>query len=127
MSRIATLSGRFPNGVLLVTDADSPEQIPTWSAELPQLAIGRTVLAVTVLHEIDGTAEVVLSTGAGDGELAATFDGDISIPSGTLVVSDVEGEQRVEHKVSPGDHRVRICLEPVDYASNIQIILDPTN
>ena len=54
----AEFQAGFPWGVLLITDAESKEEIPSWATADDQVAVAATALAVRVMHEDDGEVAV---------------------------------------------------------------------
>jgi hypothetical protein len=84
MDEARQIHGRFPRGVLLVTDDASNEAIPTWEDKSARVTSSRTALVVKVLHEVDGSVTVRVARQQSGSEGVVMFDGAIDVPSGIL-------------------------------------------
>jgi membrane peptidoglycan carboxypeptidase len=114
------LEGRFPWGVLLISDRESTEEIPEWSNPSEQVTAARTAAVVRVLHGSEGPVEVSV------GELTSAtsvlaFDGQIAPPSGVVRVGDATGEINIELSVGPAIHRMLVRLDRASEAERVEI------
>ena len=58
----AELEAEFPYGVLLITDAESAEQIPSWDSPEEPVAVAASALVVRVRHADEGEVTYASST-----------------------------------------------------------------
>jgi len=122
---LATLELGCPWGVLLITDDESIESIPSWASNEEQVTSTSSSLVARVMHQDDG--EVVVRVWDGDGALggSVSFSGEIQIDSGRLRISDALGQAAVIVVVAAGRHRVELYSNSAVEASEINLVLDP--
>jgi hypothetical protein len=119
------LRGRFPWGVLLVTDDVSSEPIPDWAGNDAQVTRSRTAVVIKVLHEIDGAATVRLLRERSSTERVVICDATIDVPSGKLRVSNATADQAMTVDVAPGPVSLRICGDRARDPTSVDIVLLP--
>jgi hypothetical protein len=118
------IHGRFPWGLLLITDDASNEAIPTWDETSAPVTSSRTALVVKVLHEVDGPVTVRVARQQSASEGVVMFYGAIDVPSGTLRVSDdATAAQAIRVDVAPGPVSLRIIGERRDSPTAIEVVL----
>ena len=115
------LVGAFDHGVLLVSDADSQEQIPGWQDDQTQVAVAETALVVRVLHGQVGEVHVRLGEHVDLEDAVELFAGTLRVDSGAVVVSDAAGQQSVRMEVQPGVRRVRILGDRESEAAQVGV------
>ena len=122
---LATLELECPWGVLLITDDESTESIPSWASDEEQVTSTPSALVARVMHQDDG--EVVVRVWDGDGAFggSVSFRGEIQIDSGRLRISDALGQVAVVVVVANGRHRVDLYSNSAVEASEINLVLDP--
>ncbi len=122
---LAELQAGFPWGVLLVSDAASKEEIPSWATDEDQVAVASSALVVRVMHQDNGEVAVRVSDDAGEvtGEIA--FSGSLLLPSGTLRISDALGDAAVDVEVRGGVAEVSIFTDDPMEASEVYLVLKP--
>ncbi|NIK62005.1 hypothetical protein [Kribbella shirazensis] len=120
---IADLTADFPWGVLLMSDADSTEQIPEWTSLDEMVASAEFALVVRVRHADEGSVSVrALEARAGAiGE--PVFDGVLQVPSGTLRISDAVGDAAVDVGVSVSPVRLRLFADERSEATSIDVVI----
>ncbi|WP_157181266.1 hypothetical protein [Actinopolymorpha alba] len=93
---LGEFQAEFPWGLLLVTDAASREEIPTWTAPGEMVAAASTALVARVKHQDEG--EVLVRVWDDSSEVLGrpVFSGVIELPSGVLKVSDALGDNSIE-------------------------------
>lgn len=121
--RIGTLEARCPWGMLLVTDVDSDERIPAWSSEEEQVTSSRSALVVRVKQGDDGPVRADVWDGAYQRNGYEVFCGILRIPSGVVRVSDALGEQCATAAVAPGSYTVRVFLNELKEAAQVDLVL----
>jgi hypothetical protein len=122
---LATLEFGCPWGVLLITDDESTESIPSWASDEEQVTSMPSALVARVMHQDDG--EVVVRVWDGDGAFggSVSFRGEIQIDSGRLRISDALGQVAVVVVVANGRHCVDLYSNSAVEASEINLVLDP--
>ena len=122
----AELEAEFPYGVLLITDAESTEQIPSWDSPEEPVAVAASALVVRVRHADEGgegevTVRVVDSPGdAAGGQI---FSGELEVKSGVLKISDALSAATTEVQVTPGPVPVQIYADSTVEASSLYVVL----
>lgn len=117
------IHGRFPWGLLLITDDASNEAIPTWDEKSAPVTSSSTALVVKVLHEVDGPVTVRVARQQSASEGVVMFDGAIDVPSGALRVSDATADQAIRVDVAPGPVSLRIIGERRESPTAIEVVL----
>jgi hypothetical protein len=123
--QLGELRAGFPWGVLLVSDSESKEQIPSWDTPEEQVAAASTAMVVRVLHQDNGEASVRVLDEAADARGELTFSGMLSIPSKTLRVSDALGEASIDIEVPSGRSSVSVYTDDPMEASVIDLVVNP--
>ncbi|NEA31075.1 hypothetical protein [Streptomyces sp. SID13031] len=123
MTVLAELTADFPWGVLLVTDAESSEQIPEWSSPREQVASALTALVVRVRHADEGPVTVRVLNGSEEARGVRIYEGSLSVPSGLLRVSDAVGSEAVEVSLAAGLSRLTIHADEPSEATFIEVVL----
>jgi hypothetical protein len=123
VSQDREIKARFRWGVLLVTDDESSETIPSWPTDDAQVATSRTAIVVKVLHEVDGVVCVHVGTQRPHPEGIVAFDGTLDVPSGRLRVSDADGESAIVVDVPAGHVPLRIVCDRAHDAAYVDVIL----
>jgi hypothetical protein len=121
---LAELHTGFPWGVLLVTDAESTEQIPSWASADEQVAAAATALVVRVMHRDDGDVAVRVWSGVAGAVGDRVFSGPIAVPSRVLRVSDALGEDAVDIGIPSKRARVEIFTDDAAEASEVHLVAD---
>ena len=119
------LQALFPWGLLLVTDDSSSDEIPPWASDADVVTATPTAVVVRVVHEQEGTAEVVVREGESQDMGLIVFDGVIEVPSGRLRVGDALNDQKLIVSVQPGPHLLRVSVNRPVEASEVSIEIDP--
>ena len=114
-----------PWGVLLVTDDESTDAIPSWASDEDQVTNSSTALVTRVVHQDDGEVLVRVWDGGGTFGGGLAFVGILQIDSGRLRVSDALGQQPVVVEVRPGPHGVQVFANSSVEASSIDLVIDP--
>jgi hypothetical protein len=114
----------FPWGVLLVTDSESTEQIPSWESPTHSVAAAETAVVVRVQHADEGEASVRVISDAVDARGQEIFDGFLLLPSGTVRVSDALGQESLEVSSTPGSHRLRLYADDPLEGTAVDLLLD---
>ncbi len=102
----AELQAEFPYGVLLITDAESTEQIPSWDSPEEPVAVAASALVVRVRHAGEGEGadegEVTVRVFDSPGEAAGgqIFSGELEVKSGLLNISDALSAATTEVQVT---------------------------
>jgi hypothetical protein len=127
----------FHWGLLLAFDDVAPLEVPEVSRK-GAITASATCLSVPVLHAQDiaapegwpadqplplATVEVRVVVGEDEDVGSAEFDGRLSCPSGRLRVGDAENELVID--VPPGNLRVRVVREPIEFAEHVTVQLIP--
>jgi hypothetical protein len=120
---LAEFATGFPWGVLLISDARSKEQIPSWSTPDDQVAVAATALVVRVMHRDNGEVAVRVWDDALKSEGDLAFAGSLAVPSRILRLSDALGERAVEVDVPAGGADVRILTDHPSEASRVDVVL----
>jgi hypothetical protein len=113
----------FPYGVLLVTDATSTEQIPSWTSPEEPVTAAATALAVRVRHADEGAVAVHVVDSVNDVAGGQLFGGGLDLPSGVLRVSDALGTVIAELSVPPGRVAVELYADSVTEAAEVYLVV----
>lgn len=121
---IGELSHEFPWGVLLVTDANSTEEIPQWSSPAETVAVAKSALVVKVRHADEGPVTVRVSdtraTALGD----LVFDGPLELTSGVMAISDAIGGAALRIAVIPGNAQVAVFVDERIEATVVDVTVE---
>ncbi|MGY4773272.1 hypothetical protein ACXC9Q_40720 [Kribbella sp. CWNU-51] len=82
----AAWEAEFPYGVLLITDAESTEQVPSWDS--PEEPVAASGLVVRIRHADEGEVTVRVVDSPGDAAGGQIFAGELEVKSGVLKISD---------------------------------------
>ncbi|WP_405071538.1 hypothetical protein OG558_19545 [Kribbella sp. NBC_01510] len=98
----AELEAEFPYGVLLITDAESTEQIPSWDSPEEPVAVAASALVVRVRHAGEGEGEVTVLVVDSPGDAAGVqiFAGELEVKSRVLKISDALSAATTEVQVT---------------------------
>jgi hypothetical protein len=121
--RSQVLEAEFPYGVLLITDAESKEEIPSWESAEEQVAVAASALVVRVQHADEGEVTVRVCNSPADAAGSLIFIGEIEVPSGVLRVSDALGTSTADVKVEPGPLPIQIYADSHVEASALHLVL----
>lgn len=114
----------FPRGVLLISDSQSTEQIPSWSAPDEQVARAETALVVRVQHADEGEVSVRLVAVESDARGPLVFEGTLRLESGTLRASDAHGHKAMDVVVTPGSHLLCLYADDPSEATAVDLLID---
>jgi hypothetical protein len=124
MTRLGHVRWSFPYGVLLVEDQGSKGEIPDWDSEDATVAAGRNAMLVRVLHQMEGAVDVhVWRDRADDPASIVAFQGVVQIATGTLVVSDANGDGATAFDVGSGTKVVEVDVDHPRWASRVDIVI----
>jgi hypothetical protein len=121
---VGSLEGRFPWGLLVVSDEGSTEPIPPWETTDEPVASTAASLVVRVEHEQEGPATVHIYRGTGDLGGEPAFSGAVATPSGVLTVGDALRKQLIRVPGTGGAIRVRVLLNQPRQANHVDVVLD---
>jgi hypothetical protein len=97
---VSSQRGR-PWGLVLLSDADSRELVPTTMEGACAVGVGTAVVCRSIHgQEGEALAEVLLNSEPSD--LQLVYDAEITVPSGTLRLGDAGDEETVSVAVDPG-------------------------
>jgi hypothetical protein len=119
----AELEAEFPFGVLLITDAASTEQIPSWDSDEEQVAVAGSALVVRVQNADEGEVTVRVFDSPADAAGGLIFTGEIEVSSGVLRISDALGTSTAEVHVEPGPLPIQIFADSHVEASTVHVVL----
>jgi hypothetical protein len=120
---IQVLQAEFRYGVLLIADAESKEDIPSWESAEEQVAVAASALVVRVQHADEGEVTVRVCNSLADAAGGLIFTGEIEVPSGVLRVSDALGTSTADVKVEPGLLAIQIYADSHVEASALHLVL----
>ena len=100
----------WPNGLVLLTDPASGEDVPHLF-DPRGVAAGRTVVAAPILHGADGAACAQVWVGRVLDNLSCVFKGEFETSSGAVIVSDTSYALHTPAHVGEGIHGLRILVE----------------
>jgi len=120
---LSELRTAFPWGVLLVTDATSSEEIPTWASQEEQVAFASTALVVRVVHQDEGEVLVQVWDDSSEVRGGLAFSGVIELPSGVLQVSDALGETSIELPFEGVREHIEIFTDAAQEASEVHLVV----
>lgn len=121
----AELEAGFPWGVLLVSDADSREEIPSWAADEAQVAAASTALVVRVTHEDNGEVAVRVLDDVSEAKGEVAFSGSLMVPSGRLRISDALGARAIELEIENRSVELSIHTDDPAEAAQVDLVLTP--
>ena len=117
------LEAELPYGVLLITDAESTEQIPSWDSPEEPVAVAASALVVRVRHADEGEVTVSVVDSPGDPAGDQIFAGELEVKSGVLQISDALSAATTEVQVTPGPLPVQIYSDSTVEASSLYVVL----
>ena len=117
------LEGRW--GLVLITDDDSSEPIPSWASDEEQVTTASSSMVVRVMHPDDGDVLIRVWDGEGDFSGGQAFSGAIQVPSARLRISDPLGQGAVIVRLAAGTHTVALYTNSSVEASEVNLIIDP--
>jgi hypothetical protein len=120
---IAELNGGFQWGVLLVTDANSSEQIPDWSSRSQRVTTARSALVVRVMPDIEGDVAIHVVNSEDDVEGTRVYSGRLTVPSRILRVQDALGEKSTAVTLDKDDIGIEIYLDEPEWATSVDLLL----
>lgn len=109
----------WPWGLVVVTDPGSSEDVPSQLDPLG-VAAGESILAVHIVHEVDGeaTAEIWLNPPPDEG-LTAAYSGDFTTACGAVILGDAAYENHLPAEVGEGTHRLRVLVDDVGHPTRV--------
>ena len=119
----AELEAEFPYGVLLITDAESTEQIPSWDSPEEPVAVAASALVVRVRPADEGEVTVRVVDSPGDAAGGQIFAGELEVKSGVLKISDALSAVTTEVQVTPGPLPVQVYADSIVEASSLYVVL----
>jgi hypothetical protein len=120
---IDELVTEFPWGVLLATDSESTDMIPSWDSEADLVTASEAALVVRVRHGDEGQVVVRVGEDVDEARGESVFDGRLRLASGLLRVGDALGQSVIVVRVAPGEHRVRVFVSPAQEAESVDLVL----
>jgi len=121
---VGSLEGRFPWGLLVVSDEGSTEPIPPWASTDEPVTSTASRLVVRVEHEQEGPATVHIYRVAGDLGGEPAFSGAVGTHSGVLTVGDALGKQLIRVPGMGGAIHVRVFLNQPRQANHVDVVID---
>lgn len=121
--RLAELSAAFQWGVLLVSDASSAEQIPSWSSPDERVTAANSALVVRVMPDVEGDVDVYIVNDDEDVQGTRVFSGRLAVPSKTLRVGDALSETTASVALSKQEIGIEIFLDEPTEASAVSLLL----
>ena len=123
--KLGGLQAEFAFGVLLVSDEDSTEQIPSWASPDEQVTATGSAAVVRVQHPDEGP--VVLRVWDSDESVmgACAFDSRLEVSSGIVKVSDAMGTVWLAFAVPPGACRLQVFVNSSVEADELDLVLGP--
>jgi hypothetical protein len=115
----------FPWGVLLVSDADSKEEIPSWATAEDQVAVASTAVVVRVMHEDNGEVAIRVLDDVSEAKGDLVFSGPLLVPSGTVRISDALGASAIELEVEGGSAELSIHTNDPAEATEVDLVMTP--
>lgn len=120
---LAELTAGFQWGVLLVTDANSVEQIPNWSSPDEQVTTAGSALVVKVMPDTEGVVSISVVNNEKEVHGTCVFSGRLAVPSKVLKVSDALGEQRASVLLDKEDIGIGVFLDEPAEATSVSLLL----
>lgn len=102
----------WPWGLALVTDPASSEPVPA-NLDHNGIAAGRSVLAASIQHAVDGEARAEVWLGSCGDELTCAYEGDFVTSSGAVIVGDAAYERKSPAEIGEGAHRLRVLVDEI--------------
>lgn len=102
----------WPWGLALVTDPASSEPVPT-SLDQKGIAAGRSILAASIQHEVDGEARAEVWLGPCGQELTCVYEGEFVTSSGAVILGDAAYETHSPADIGEGAHRLRVLVDEI--------------
>lgn len=120
---IVRMRRAWPWGLVLVSDAESKEPVPT-NFDGAAVVGGSSFVVSRILHEVDGvaTAEIWLERHPTD--MACVYDASLLVSSGRLVLTDAAQQDAVEVPVERAARRVRVYIDDEDHPELVIVSLD---
>lgn len=111
-------------GQIEIGDRDAVE-VPQWETGEEQAVANETMICVATRSDADGRVRVtVISEGVRATEGSEVFAGELSLPSGVLVVGNSIAAQTEELDLSPARSiMVRVLVEPRDLPSQVTVVV----
>lgn len=119
----AELAADFPYGVLLVTDAASTEEIPSWDSPEEPVAVAASAVVIRVRNADEGEVSVRVVDTASDAAGGRIFAGVLEVKSGVLKLSDALGAATTELAVPPGPLAVEIYADSIVEATAVYVVV----
>lgn len=119
----AELEADFPYGVLLITDAESTEQIPSWASPEEPVAVAGSALVVRVRHADEGAVTVRVVDSPDEAAGGQIFAGELEVKSGVLKISDALGSETAEVRVTPGPLPIQLYADSTVEAAGVTVVL----
>lgn len=110
--RLVSVTRGWPWGLAVVMDPGSSSPVPA-HLDLSGVAASLDIVAVAILHEVDGEAVAEVWLGSLAAELPCVYDGEFVTVSGAVTLGDAGSEQHVPAEVGEGSHRLRVLVDHV--------------
>jgi hypothetical protein len=100
----------WPWGLVLISDSTSKELLPGEMGSAVVVGVS-TALVSKILHAVDGEATAEVWLERRPEALECVYQGDLTIPSGVLQLSDAACERIVSASVEPGTRPVQVYVD----------------
>jgi hypothetical protein len=110
--RMLSVSRAWPWGLAVITDPGSSEPVPS-DLDGNGIAAGRTVVAASIQHEVDGEAVAEVWLGRPPGDWHCVHEGEFVTVCGAVIVGDAAYEQHVPVEVGEGAHQLRVLVHEI--------------
>ncbi len=77
------------------------------------IAAGRSILAASIQHEVDGEAHAEVWLGFYDDELTCVYEGEFVTCSGAVILGDAAYERHSPAEIGEGTHRLRVLVDEI--------------
>ena len=110
--KILSVTREWPWGLALVTDPGSSEPVPT-ELDANGVAAGRSVVAASIRHAVDGSALAEVWIGSPSEQLQCAYEGEFITVCGAVIVGDAAYERHDPVEIGEGSHRLRILMSEI--------------
>ncbi len=121
--RIARMRRAWPWGLVLVSDGESKEPVPTTFDGAAVLG-GSSVVVSRILHEVDGEAAAEIWLERDPPGMACVYDAPFLVPSGRLRLSDAAQQDAVEVPIERAMRRARVYMDNEEHPELVIVSLD---
>lgn len=120
---LGELHAGFPWGVLLVTDEESTDEIPSWTSDEEQVTHSVTAAVARVRHQDEGDVTIQIWDDGSSVRGALAFAGVLNLASGVLRVSDALGESTVRISLAAGPTNLEIYTDSAVEATHVDLVV----